>query len=67
MPLGALPLNNLFHAFFTRFLFFEKLFLARNISAITLGDHVLAEGFDCLTRYHVGTDGSLNGDVKLLP
>ena len=51
------------HAFLACFLLFKEFALARNIAAIALGDHVLAQGFDCLTRDDVGTDGGLDRDV----
>ncbi len=38
--------TDLFHAFFTRFLFFKELLLARDITTVALGDHVLAQRLD---------------------
>ncbi len=64
--MGHLDRADLFHAFFARFLFFKQLLLARNIAAVTLGDDVFAQGFDCLTRDHVGANGRLDGNVELL-
>ena len=57
---------DLFHAFFTRFLFFEKLAFARNITAVTLGNHIFTQGLDCLTRNDVGANGSLDRHIELL-
>ena len=44
-------------------MFLKELAFARNIAAVALGEHVLAQGFDCLTRDHIGADRGLDGDV----
>ena len=58
--------SDLFHALFTFFLSVKQLAFTGNIAAIALGDHVLAQRFNCLTRNNVGPNGRLNGDVKHL-
>ena len=44
---------DLFHAFFTGFLFFEQFFLTRNVASIALGSHILAQGLDIGTGHDV--------------
>ena len=44
-------------------MFVQKLALARNISAVTLGDDVFSQSFDCLTGNDVRPDSRLYGDV----
>ena len=55
--------SDLFHAFLACFLFLKELAFARNIAAVALGEHVFAQGFDCLTRNHIGANSRLDGHV----
>ena len=57
---------DLAHAFFTLFLFFEEFFLAGDIAAIALGEHVLSDRFHRLAGNDLPADRRLNGDLKEL-
>src|SRR5712672_2525540 len=65
--LRDLNLPDLLHAFLAGFLFLEQLALARDVAAVTLGEHVLAHRFDAGARDDVGADRRLHGDVEHLP
>ena len=54
---------DLLHALFACFLFFKEFFLARHIATVALGQHVLAQRFDCLTFNDVCPDGGLDRRV----
>src|SRR6185436_1964642 len=47
---------DLLHAFLALFLFVEQLALARDVAAVALGDHVLAQRLDVLARDDVAAD-----------
>ena len=58
---------DLLHAFFTGFLFFQKLAFTRDIAAIAFGQHILAQGLDTFPGDNVRAYGGLNSDVEHLP
>src|SRR5690242_6799223 len=55
------------HALLAFFLLFQQLALAADIASIALGDDVLADGGDGLSRDDLASDGRLNGDLEHLP
>ena len=55
-----------FHPFFTSFLFFKEFALPRNVTTITLGQDILAQGFDVCPSHDFLSDSGLNGYFKLL-
>jgi hypothetical protein len=57
---------HLTHSFLTRFLLFEQFALTADITAITLRSYIFSNGRYILTRYNLGTNGSLNRNFKLL-
>src|SRR5690242_9108888 len=57
---------DLLHAALARLLFFQQLFLARDVAAIALGEHILAQGFDVFTRDDVRPDRCLHRHVEHL-
>src|ERR1700688_2898712 len=54
------------HALLAFFLLFEELALARNVAAVALGQHVLADGADRLARDDTAADSGLQRDFKHL-
>ena len=54
------------HALLALFLLLEQLALTRDIAAVALGKHVLAQGLDRLAGDDLAADGSLHGDLKHL-
>src|ERR1019366_95102 len=58
--LRNLDLSHLLHALLALFLLFEQLALARDVAAIALGQHVLAQRLDRGARDHVAPDGGLH-------
>ena len=54
------------HSLLALFLFFEKLSLSGDVTAVTLGCHVLADGLDGFAGDDFGTDCGLDGYVELL-
>ena len=48
-------------------LLLQQLLLARDVSAVALGQHVLAQRGDGLRRHHAVADGRLDGHLELLP
>ena len=65
--LGHLHITDLLHALLASLLFLEQLTLTTDVAAIALGRDVLSHLFHGLTGYDFGSDGSLDGDVELLP
>lgn len=57
---------DLLHALLAFLLLLEELALTRDVAAVALGCHVLAHGLDGLPGYDFGSDGRLDGYVKLL-
>src|SRR5688572_29437210 len=57
---------HLLHALIAFFLLVEQLALARNVAAVALGDHVLAQRFDVLARDDVPADRCLHRHIKHL-
>src|SRR5207249_592253 len=64
--LRHLDAADLLHPLLSLPLLLEQLFLARDVAAVALRDHVLAKRLDRLARDHVRADRGLNGDVVLL-
>src|SRR5215813_10032280 len=58
---------DLFHALFARFLLLQQLTLARDVPAIALRQHVLAQRLDRLAGDDIGTDRRLYRHVEHLP
>src|SRR5271157_36423 len=54
------------HAFLAGLLLLQQLALARDVSTVTLRQHVLAQRLDRLAGDDLRTDGSLDGDVEHL-
>src|SRR6185369_1667689 len=59
--------SHLLHALLAFLLLLEQLAFARDVAAITLRNHVLAERLDRLTRDHLVSNRSLNRNLKQLP
>ena len=59
-------ITDLSHAFFPSLLFFEQFTLSCDIAAITFCSQIFSERFDRLSGDDFRTDGSLDGDFKLL-
>ena len=57
---------DLAHSLLALFLFFEKLSLSGDVTAVTLGCHVLTHGLDGFTGDNLGSDCGLDGYVELL-
>ena len=64
--LGYLYGANLLHALLALLLLLQELALTRDVTAVALGCHVLADGFDGLAGNDFRADGGLDGDVELL-
>src|SRR3954470_13914109 len=64
--LRDLDAPDLLHPLLSLLLALEELALARDVAAVALGDHVLAEGLDGLTGDDVRADRGLDRDVVLL-
>ena len=64
--LRHLDATDLFHALLTFLLFLKEFALTRYVTAVTFGSHVLADSLDGLTRNYLGSNRSLDSDVKLL-
>src|SRR5947199_1178929 len=58
--------SHLLHALLSFFLLLEQLALARDVAAIALGGHVLAQRTDGLAGDHLGADRGLNHDLEQL-
>src|SRR3990172_11469391 len=65
--LRNLDVADLFHALLARLLLFQQLFLARDVAAVALGEHVLAHRFDRLARNYMRSYRGLHRDVEHLP
>ena len=57
---------DLAHSLLALLLLFEQLSLSCDVTAVTLGCHVLADGLDGLAGDDLGTYSGLDGDVELL-
>jgi hypothetical protein len=57
---------DLLHALLAGLLLFEKLLLAADVTAITLGQHVLAQGLDAFARDDASADRRLQRDLELV-
>src|SRR5665213_2173108 len=64
--LRHLDAPDLLHPLLAFLLLLEQLALARDVAAVALRDHVLAEGLDRLARDHVRSDRRLDRHVVLL-
>ena len=64
--LGNLDVADLTHAFLASLLLLQKFALARDVTAVALGRHILAHRLDRLAGDNLGADGRLDGDVELL-
>src|SRR6185436_10836343 len=58
---------NLLHALLARFLLFQQFFLARDVAAVALRQHVLAQRLHGFARDDVRADRGLHGDIEHLP
>src|SRR2546429_1370191 len=58
---------HLLHPLLSFLLLFEQLALARDVAAVALGGHVLAQRPDRLARDHLGPDRRLDHDLEQLP
>ena len=56
----------LFHLFFSFFLFFEEFAFTADVATVTFGGNVLAHGTYGFAGYDFGANGGLNWDFKLL-
>ena len=65
--LRDLDLADVLHALLAFFLLLEQLLLARDVAAITLGEHVLAQRLDGRAGDDMAADGRLHGDLEHLP
>src|SRR5579862_6416518 len=54
------------HPLLARLLLLEQLLLARDVAAVALGEHVLAQRLDVLARDHLRPDRRLHGNVEHL-
>ena len=52
------------HLLFALFLLFQQFFLAGDVAAVALGQHILAHGLDRLAGDDLAADGRLNGDLE---
>ena len=59
-----LYIANLAHALLAFLLFLQKLPLTADITAVTLGKHILAHGFHRFPGNDLASDGSLDGNLK---
>ena len=59
-------LSNLFHSPFPLFLLLQQFPLAGDVTSITFGCHIFAEGTNSLPRYHFPTYSGLNSNFKKL-
>src|SRR4030066_567789 len=59
--LGNFHIPNHLHALLTAFLLFQQFLLTRDITSITLGEHILAHGFNIGARDDTTGSLSLNG------
>src|ERR1700689_1621071 len=64
--LGNVHAANALHALLAFLLFFEKLALARDVSAVAFRAHVLANRADRFARDHAAADGGLDGHFEHL-
>ena len=64
--LWHLYITYLLHTLLATFLLLEKLTLTADIASIALRRDILTHTLDCLSRYYLGTDSSLDGYIKLL-
>src|SRR5699024_2668362 len=58
--------TDVLHALLTFLLLLQQLALTRNVTAVTLGEDVLAQRADVLTRDDLRADGSLDRHLELL-
>ena len=65
--LRNLDLAELAHPLLAFLLLLQQLLLARDVAAVALGQHVLAQRLDVLARNDVGADGRLDRHVEHLP
>ena len=61
-----LHIANLLHTLLAFLLLLEQLTLTAHVTAIALGQHILAHLLHRLAGDNLGADGCLNGDVELL-
>ena len=64
--LRHLDIADLLHALLSSLLFLKQLALAADITTIALGCHILTNLLHRLAGNNLSTDGSLNGNIKLL-
>src|SRR5262249_4844924 len=65
--LRVLPLPHPLHPAFSFLLLLEELALARDVAAVALGEHVLAQRLDRLARDHAVADRGLQRHLEHLP
>src|SRR4051812_38909286 len=65
--LWDLDAADLLHALLAGLLLLQQLPLARDVAAVALGEHVLAQRLHALARDDVGADRGLHRDVEHLP
>src|SRR5438045_5516449 len=65
--LRDLDRSDLLHALLPLLLLLEEFALPRDVAAVTLGGHVLAQRPDRLARDHLGADRRLNHHLEQLP
>ena len=65
--LGHFDVADLFHALLASFLFLQQFAFTAHVTAVTLGEDILADLFDRLAGDDLRADSRLNGDVELLP
>src|ERR1019366_3969364 len=65
--LGYIDATDALHSFFAFLLFLEKLPLARNITAVALGDYILANGGDSFAGDDFRADRRLDRHFEHLP
>src|SRR6202789_2050884 len=65
--LGNVDFADPLHALFAFFLFLQQFALSADVSAVTLGDDVFADGGNSLPGDDLRADGSLNRHLEHLP
>ncbi len=65
--LGHVNAPNGLHTFLAFLLLFQQLALTRDIAAVTLSQHVFAQGFNRFSGDDASAHCGLHGDLKLLP
>src|SRR5690606_10821527 len=64
--LRDLDAANALHALLAFLLLLEQLALSRDVAAVALGEHVLAQRANALARHHAAADRGLDGDLEHL-